>query len=197
MRAFCFRDLRRPLRNFSPLGLISKTSFRGAAASQHAKRAAASLGEPCSNLHRRVRDRRARGLPLFRRTSIKFILKDKGRAPFRLPAPFFIRVVRFTVSDILIYYPVRINSGGSRLSNALSSHRLYGVRRQTFWQRPPFSTSLLVQFFCSVTWLSAPAMHIFPSLAHFGQMCAGGCKSAVQPAILPLLARLSSVTWMP
>jgi hypothetical protein len=34
-------------------------------------------------------------------------------------------------------------------------------------------------------------------LAHFGQMCAGGCKSAAQPTVLSHRARLSSVTWMP
>ncbi len=46
------------------------------------------------------RGRRDQAPPLFSGTSRKLILKDKGRAPFRLPAPFFIRVVRFTVSDI-------------------------------------------------------------------------------------------------
>jgi hypothetical protein len=56
---------------------------------------------------------------------------------------------------------------------------------------------LLVQFFGDVTWLSASAMHIFASLDQFGQMCAGECKSAAEPAILPRLVRLSSVTWMP
>jgi hypothetical protein len=70
-------------------------------------------------------------------------------------------------------------------SNASSSHRPYGVRRQRFWQRPPFSTPLLVQISACVTSLSGPAMHIFSGLGHFGQMCSDECKSAVHSAVIP------------
>jgi hypothetical protein len=56
---------------------------------------------------------------------------------------------------------------------------------------------LLVQFFGYVTWLSAPAMHIFRSFDQFGQMCTGECKSAANLTFLPHPGRLSSVTWMP
>src|ERR1700761_6116028 len=107
----------------------------------------------CSNFHLAGGIGTLKAPPLRSRISRKFISKDKGRAPFRLARPFFHSRSAFYSLGYFKYYPIRIHWGGLRLSNALSSHRLYGVRRQTFWQRPPFSALLLVQFFASVTWL--------------------------------------------
>ena len=147
-----------------------------------------------------IGDRTGRGAPptstLSHRISRKAgTPKNKGRTPCGGPPLSSFASLRFTIPDIF-YYPIRVSTAVLDCRTLLSSHRPYGVRRQTFWQRPPFGDWTLVQIFGDVTWLSASAMHIFSSLANFGQMCAAQCKSAVQPD-LPHRGRLSSVTWMP
>ena len=102
--------------------------------------------------------------------------------------PLFPSLHRVSKIPIILFYLPSVTRGGSRLSNASSSHRPYGVRRQTFWQRPPFGAPLLVQISGCVTSLGGPAMHIFSGLVHFGQLCSGECKSAVRSAVILAVA---------
>ena len=85
--------------------------------------------------------------------------------------PLFRPCFAFRNPDYFVLFSVRDFRRFRDSSNATSSHRPYGFRRQTFWQRPPFSALLLVQIYGCVTSLSGPAMHIFSGLVHFGQMC--------------------------
>jgi hypothetical protein len=99
--------------------------------------------------------------------------------PFYHPRIAFRNPVYFLLSHAYVICVV------PRLSNAPSSHRPYGVRRQTFWQRPPFGNALLVDIFGSVTRQCCPAMQIFSSLDQIGQMCSAECKSARRTTTAP------------
>ena len=123
--------------------------------------------------------------------------KHKRRDAICGGSPLFSCPIAFHNPGVFLLSLPRNWRGYSRLSNALSSHRPYGVRRQTFWQRPPFSRSLLIEIFGRVTGLSGPAMHIFSGLVQFGQMCSGGCKSAGRPTVvispMPFIDRPNAV----
>src|SRR6516164_6250741 len=98
---------------------------------------------------------------LFRRQVENSASKHKRRDAICGGSPLFSCPIAFHNPGVFLLSLPRNWRGYSRLSNALSSHRPYGVRRQTFWQRPPFGRPLLVEIFGRVTGLSGPAMQFF------------------------------------
>ena len=154
-------------------GALTRVSARQG---RHTIFAGPAKSNSCANVLTRQR-RSAPGRSVHRQNT-------KGRDAFPAARPFFRPCVAFRKSRLFCFILPSVTCGGSRLSNALSSHRPYGVRRQTFWQRPPFGVPLLVQISGCVTSLGGPAMHIFSGLVDFGQLCSGECKSAVRLAVI-------------
>ena len=123
--------------------------------------------------------------------------KHKRRDAICGGSPLFSCPIAFHNPGVFLLSLPRNWRGYSRLSNALSSHRPYGVRRQTFWQRPPFSKIIASRNFRPCHGAKRPCHAIFSGLAQFGQLCSGGCKSAGRPTVASCLLRLSSIARMP